>query len=222
MAEKDITAGEKWDDRIRHAIKQSLRLIFLITPHSKASPWVAAEAGAAWILDKQLIAAVMFVDVTELIDPLKRHQARRIETPEQLDGLVSELCPVTDHSLCSISGQWTEPHKGTVAFFRQLGDRAVGFYDYGSGKQKAGVFIGTLRGRVFEYKWNWLNGQFQGHGRMTLSDDDNTLAGQWWYDNLLREPEETTYRRASDQMPAWLKPADFRKYSNFLSGDDDS
>ncbi|OEU63955.1 MAG: hypothetical protein BBJ57_13940 [Desulfobacterales bacterium PC51MH44] len=46
LAEKDI-AAERWEDRIRDALRASQRILLLITPNSKDSPWVVAEHGAA-------------------------------------------------------------------------------------------------------------------------------------------------------------------------------
>jgi hypothetical protein len=67
------------------------RVLLLMTPRSKESLWVAAEAGAAWALDKPLIPVLMFVEAQELFEPIRTFQARTAETPEQLEALVLEL-----------------------------------------------------------------------------------------------------------------------------------
>lgn len=90
-AHKDISAGDLWEPRIREALKAAKRVVLLITPRSKSSLWVAAEAGAAWALEKKLIACLMFVEASELIEPINRRQARRVETQEEKKDLVSEI-----------------------------------------------------------------------------------------------------------------------------------
>jgi hypothetical protein len=67
------------------------RVLLLMTPRSKESLWVAAEAGGAWALDKPLIPVLMFVEAKELFEPIRRFQAKTAETPEPLDALVREL-----------------------------------------------------------------------------------------------------------------------------------
>ncbi len=219
MAEKDIVAGEHWESRILKAIHEANRMLLLITPRSKNSLWIAAEAGAAWALEKDLIAALMFVETAELIEPIRRHQARLIETPEQVEALINELAP--QNSVCkdTINGQWIDPLDGDVVFFKQSGDRVVGFYDYGSGNRKVGVYSGTIRNHSFEYQWKWLNGQFDGYGRMTLSQDGKRLSGGWWYRNNDKEIEHVEYHRVSDAMPAWIKDQDFKEFADYLKAD---
>lgn len=181
LAEKDIAAGEEWEPKIRDALYAAKRVLLLITPRSKNSLWVAAEAGAAWALKKHLIAALMFVEAHELIEPIRKHQARLVETAEQVDALVKDLLPRATHVVdtSTISGQWADPWDGDVAFFKQTASSVVGFYDYGTGTQKVGIYIGTLKNRVFDYRWRWLNGQYQGHGRMILAPNGNRLEGNW-------------------------------------------
>jgi hypothetical protein len=48
LSEKDIGAAERWESRIREALRSSQRVLLLITPNSKNSNWVIAEACAAW------------------------------------------------------------------------------------------------------------------------------------------------------------------------------
>jgi hypothetical protein len=91
MADRSILAGGEWEPVLRDAIRSSQRVLLLITPRSKASLWVAAEAGAAWVLQKDLLPVLIFVDPTELFEPLRKYQARVAETPQQLERLVKEL-----------------------------------------------------------------------------------------------------------------------------------
>ncbi|HEU4456433.1 MAG TPA: toll/interleukin-1 receptor domain-containing protein [Longimicrobium sp.] len=91
LADRSILAAAEWEPAIRTAIWQCRRMLLLITPRSKDSLWVAAEAGAAWVLEKEMIPVLMFVDPPELFDPIRKFQARTVETPQQMDALVREL-----------------------------------------------------------------------------------------------------------------------------------
>lgn len=213
MAESEIGAGEVWEEKIRTTIQGVERVLLLITPNSKRSLWVAAEAGAAWALEKPLVAATMFVKPSELIEPIKRHQARSIETPAQLTALVNELAPSRTFATDRIDGQWIDPTDNDTVFFKQVGTMVVGFYDFGTGKEKVGVYLGSLDQGIFQYRWKWLNGQFEGKGEMSLSADGKTLSGNWWYAKRKREPEKVQYRRVSDKMPHWVSADDFAEYA---------
>lgn len=91
MAEKDIRVAEEWQDSIRAALTGSTYVLVLLTPRSIERPWVLMETGAAWALGKALIPALSHVAANDLIDPIRRHQARVIETTAQRKALVREL-----------------------------------------------------------------------------------------------------------------------------------
>ncbi len=91
MAEKDIQVATEWQDSIRAALVGSKRMLVLLTPRSINRPWVLMETGAAWALGKPLIPALSHVATNELLEPIRRYQARVIETTAQRQSLVSEL-----------------------------------------------------------------------------------------------------------------------------------
>ena len=91
MAEKDIQVATEWQDSIRAALIGSKRVLVLLTPRSINRPWVLMETGAAWALGKALIPALSQVAANELLDPIRRYQARVIETTAQRQLLVNEL-----------------------------------------------------------------------------------------------------------------------------------
>ena len=91
MAEKDIQVATEWQESIRAALIGSKRVLVLLTPRSINRPWVLMETGAAWVLGKALIPALSHVAANELLDPIRRHQARVIETTAQRQALVNEL-----------------------------------------------------------------------------------------------------------------------------------
>jgi len=91
MAEKDIPVATEWQDSIRAALTGSKRILVLLTPRSINRPWVLMETGAAWALGKPLIPALSHVAANDLLDPIRRYQARVIETTAQRQALVKEL-----------------------------------------------------------------------------------------------------------------------------------
>jgi len=91
MADRSILAAGEWEPQLREAMLASDMVLVLMTPRSKDSLWVAAEAGAAWVLQKRLIPALMFVEPQQLFEPLRKYQARIVETPEQTAALIREL-----------------------------------------------------------------------------------------------------------------------------------
>jgi len=217
MAEKDIAPAEQWENKIRDAIHLAKQILLLITPRSQNSHWVLVESGAAWALKKDLIPVLMFVKPHELIDPVRRYQAHMIETPSEIESLVSSLSDRGSVVQSKICGQWIDPADNDTVFFKQVGDRVVGLYDFDGRKNKVGVYVGTFKDRVLEYRWKWLGGKFEGHGHMMLSNDDERLAGDWWYSKNQERVEHVGYRRVSDDMPSWLVEADFEEYDGFLN-----
>ena len=91
MAEKDIRVASEWQDTVREALRVSKQILILLTPRSLNRPWVLMETGAAWALGKPLIPALVQVSPSDLIDPIRRYQARVIETSSQRNTLVKEL-----------------------------------------------------------------------------------------------------------------------------------
>lgn len=91
MAEKGIHVSEKWEQKIREALKSSEQILLLITPRSINSQWVLMETGAAWILQKKLIPLLLFLTPDDLPNPICQYQARLIETRSQINSLINEM-----------------------------------------------------------------------------------------------------------------------------------
>jgi hypothetical protein len=91
LSEKEIALGVNWEDSVKEAIRHSCVLLCLVTQNSKRSVWVHAEAGAAWVLEKPIIPALYEVDPNELIEVLRRHQGRRIDSPEALQRFLEDV-----------------------------------------------------------------------------------------------------------------------------------
>ena len=209
LAEKDIAAAERWESRIRDALRASQRIVLIVTPNSKGSHWVVAEAGAAWALGKPLVPALAYVKESELITPIASHQARFIHTPEEIESLVNELAADGSIAHGNVTGQWRDPNDGDIAYFRQSGNQFLGFYNLGRGNQKLGVYRGSIYNRVLDYNWKWLDGTYEGYGQMTLSPDGERISGEWWFGKQKDKVEHVGYRRISDEMPSWLSESDF-------------
>ena len=116
----------------------------------------------------------------------------------------------------SIDGQWRDLADNDTVFFKQKGDKVVGFYNYDGRNHRTAVYLGTLRNRLFEYSWKWLSGSPKGHVRMVLSEDGKLLSGDWWHGNSYKEIEHVGYQRVSNEMPSWLSEEDFKEYDNFF------
>ncbi len=99
LAEKSIALGAEWDAELRNALLQAKRVLVLVTPNSKASPWVAAEVGAAWVLQKPVIPALQSVTPSQLDGPIKKYQARQVASRREIDDLVSEIAALYGHRI---------------------------------------------------------------------------------------------------------------------------
>lgn len=94
LAARNLNASENWEPAIREALKNSKLVLCLITPESKSSGWVHAEAGAAWILEKPILPVFRLIEPGDLIEILRAPLGRRIETPEQIDILLGDICGI--------------------------------------------------------------------------------------------------------------------------------
>lgn len=91
VAERDITATQQWEPRIREEIQNCKCVLVLLTPRSKDSTWVKIETGAAWVLEKDVVPASMFVEARDLPEPLSKYQLKKVETNSQVVTLIQEL-----------------------------------------------------------------------------------------------------------------------------------
>jgi len=91
MAEKDLQIAAEWQGQIKDALRGSRTILVLLTPRSFDRPWVLLETGAAWALGIPLIPALIQLSPDQLIDPIRRYQARVVETGEQIRLLAVEL-----------------------------------------------------------------------------------------------------------------------------------
>jgi len=95
LAEMSIPPGELWSDRIRAALRESDAALLLLTPDSVESPWVMAEIGALWALEKPFVPAVMYAPdkLPEFITRRKWLDIRTTASRKLCAEAVVALCP---------------------------------------------------------------------------------------------------------------------------------
>jgi hypothetical protein len=59
----DLSAGEKWETKLRNELAATDVFVALLTPSAVSSSWVLQELGAAWALKKPIIPVVTRRDV---------------------------------------------------------------------------------------------------------------------------------------------------------------
>jgi len=83
---EDLSAGEKWQSRLRSELSSADVVIAILTPASVNSSWVLHEIGAAWALEKQIIPVVTRRDVLNKmpisLDALQVIDLTDVDTPE--------------------------------------------------------------------------------------------------------------------------------------------
>jgi len=89
---EDLSAGEKWQSKLRNELSSADVVVALLTPNSVASSWVLQEIGAAWALKKPIIPVISRRDVLNNM-PISLERALTIEladveTPENADKFV--------------------------------------------------------------------------------------------------------------------------------------
>ena len=60
---EELSAGERWETKLRHELAAADVVVALLTPASVDSSWVLHEIGAAWALEKPIIPVVTRRDV---------------------------------------------------------------------------------------------------------------------------------------------------------------
>ena len=76
LAERDVSVAQQWEPRIRDEIRKAACVVLLLTPRSIDSKWVAIETGAAWVLEKDIVPATMFIGPEHLQEPIRRYRKR--------------------------------------------------------------------------------------------------------------------------------------------------
>ncbi len=74
----DLSAGEKWETKLRNELSSADVVVALLSPNSVESSWVLQEIGAAWALKKPILPVVTTRDVLNKM-PLPFERAKVIE-----------------------------------------------------------------------------------------------------------------------------------------------
>lgn len=88
VANIDILPGTDWYNKLRDEIHKADELLLIVSPKSVNSSWVMIEIGAAWALGKRITPALLYENVDDVPEPIKRFQAQKIITISQRRKLV--------------------------------------------------------------------------------------------------------------------------------------
>jgi len=89
---QDLAPGDRWEDQIQDALRQSSTLVVILTPDSVSSPWTFFELGAAVADRKRIIPVVLgTTDLRAIPLPLHRFQFLREDSPTEAGRRVAEV-----------------------------------------------------------------------------------------------------------------------------------
>ena len=89
LDEKDIEGGDSISESIRENIKKCDEFLVLLSRYSVNREWVLLEIGAAWGLEKRIIAIIDKVAPAEMPDIIKPYKAIDLnDFEEYLDQLI--------------------------------------------------------------------------------------------------------------------------------------
>ena len=95
FATEDLSAGEKWETKLRNELSAADVVVALLTPGSVASSWVMQEIGAAWALRKPIIPLVTRREVLNSmpisLEPYRAIELARVDKPEDVERFLSAL-----------------------------------------------------------------------------------------------------------------------------------
>ncbi len=92
---EEISAGEDWQSRLRNELAGADVVLALLTPQSVDSNWLLHEIGAAWALEKPIVAVVTRGDLLNQV-PLAGREAvvvelKGLDTPKTADRSVHDF-----------------------------------------------------------------------------------------------------------------------------------
>ena len=90
----ELRAGDRWQQAIETALRDSRVFVLVVTPHSFSRPWTYFELGAAVASDKRIIPVVSADVDPDTIPPLVRQfQYVRESSPIEAAKRVAEAIP---------------------------------------------------------------------------------------------------------------------------------
>ena len=81
---EDLSAGEKWESRIKNELQKCDMFLVILSPESIISSWVLYEVGAAWAMGKPIVAVATDPTVA-FLKPLELSQYSLIDIDELRD-----------------------------------------------------------------------------------------------------------------------------------------
>ncbi len=75
LDEKDIEFGGSIPERIRQEIRDCGELVVLLSEYSVDRPWVLVEIGAAWVLEKRIVAVMDKLSPDQMPDVIAPYRA---------------------------------------------------------------------------------------------------------------------------------------------------
>ena len=88
----DLAPGERWQEHIQEALRQSTTLVVILSPDSVVSPWTFFELGAAFADQKRIIPVLTRdMDIRSLPLALRRFQFLKEPSPAQAGKRVAEV-----------------------------------------------------------------------------------------------------------------------------------
>ncbi len=88
----ELAPGERWQDKIQEALRDSSTLIIILSPNSVESPWTFFELGAALADKKRIIPVVAEdVDLMRIASLLRQFQFLKESSPREAGRRVAEI-----------------------------------------------------------------------------------------------------------------------------------
>jgi hypothetical protein len=95
----EILPGERWQEQIQKALRESTTLIVILSPNSIKSPWTFFELGAAVADEKRIIPVLtQDMDIRDVPFLLTRFQFLRESSPEEAGSRVAEVIVRTEQT----------------------------------------------------------------------------------------------------------------------------
>jgi len=80
----DIAPGDRWQEKIQEALRESGTLVMVLSPNSITSPWMFFELGAAFADKKRIIPVLIGdMDTAKIPMALQKFQALREKSPQE-------------------------------------------------------------------------------------------------------------------------------------------
>ena len=94
LDEKDIEFGGSIPERIRQEIRECGELVVLLSEYSVDRPWVLVEIGAAWVLEKRIVAVMDKLSPDQMPDVIADYRAVDLnDVQNYVDELVGRVAP---------------------------------------------------------------------------------------------------------------------------------